>query len=81
MKLVDYSLKINNKQLFENVNVTFNSGINHLLGSNGVGKSCFAKSMIGLLKYSGNIEVDTDITIIGSYTGIPQDYKLLDIKK
>ena len=75
-------MKVGNNLLFDNVNISFEKErINHILGSNGVGKSCFAKSTIGLLKYAGKIEGDSDISLIGSYSGVPQDFKLLDIRK
>lgn len=81
MKLKNYSLIVGNKLLFECVNLSFKNGnINHILGSNGIGKSCFAKSTIGLLKYSGEIDINDDVSLIGSYSGIPQDFKLADVK-
>ncbi len=81
MNLVNYCLKIGNKSLFENVNIKFNKGsVNHLLGGNGVGKSSFAKSTIGIFKYTGEIEVDDKITLIGSYSGIPQDLTIHNLK-
>jgi len=80
MNLHNYSLKVGKKQLFKDVNLTFEKGkINHILGDNGVGKSCFARSTIGLFEYTGTIKVDKPICLIGSYTAVPQDLKLLDI--
>lgn len=81
MKLDNYFLKIDKKVLIENASVCFDSeGINHLLGSNGAGKSCFAKSLIGLIKYSGSVEeCDGDIVLISSKSNIPLDLKLKDI--
>ncbi len=82
MKLQNYSLKVGNKVLFENVNMQFHRNkVNHLLGSNGVGKSCFAKSTIGIMKYKGVVESESKITLISSYTGIPQDLTILSLKK
>lgn len=40
MKLINYSLKVGKKKLLENVNISFDKKyINHILGSNGAGKS------------------------------------------
>ena len=47
-ELVNYNLKVGNKTLLENINLSFKSNvINHILGSNGAGKSSFAKSCVG----------------------------------
>lgn len=70
MKLKNYNLKIKNKTLLENVSIEFIKGqINHILGKNGVGKSTFAKD---LLNYY-------DVSIIGSYTNLPQNWKVKDL--
>lgn len=70
MKLKNYNLKIKNKTLLENVSIEFINGqINHILGKNGVGKSTFAKD---LLNYY-------DVSIIGSYTNLPQNWKVKDL--
>jgi ABC-type multidrug transport system ATPase subunit len=50
-----------------------------LLGSNGSGKSSFAKSCIGALSYSGTITEANNIVVIGSYSGIPVELMLKDI--
>ncbi|MCU9810095.1 ATP-binding cassette domain-containing protein [Paraclostridium sp. AKS46] len=81
MKLDNYSLKIGRKILIENVSLSFeDESVNHLLGGNGAGKSCFAKSLIGLINHSGSIEeCDCDIVLISSKSNIPLDLKLKDI--
>lgn len=80
MKLVDYSLQVGNILLIEKTNLTFGSNlVNHLLGSNGAGKSCFAKSCIDALPYSGEIIMDSQPVLIGSYSNIPLDLTLVDI--
>lgn len=83
MVLEDFSLSIGNKILLEDLNISFPSGkINHLLGRNGVGKSCFAKACAGLIDYSGNIMIsDGLICLIGSYSNIPRNLKFKDILK
>ena len=39
----------------------------------------FEKGHIGLFNYTGNIKTMSPVCVIGSYTGIPQDLKLLDV--
>ena len=79
MELYGYSLKVNSTLLFEDVYTVFYRGeINHLLGSNGVGKSCLAKSFHDN-NFKGTIKDAGKICIIGSYTNIPGDLKLNDI--
>ena len=72
MKLTNFSLSIKGKCLLENVNVDFKSKtINHILGKNGTGKTCLAKSLVGAMKFDGDIE--------GVYTNLPSDLKVKDI--
>lgn len=80
MILKKYSLKTK-KTLLQDVDIEFEKGtINHLLGQNGTGKSCFAKSIIGRFKYSGEIEKTTNnIVLIGSYSNIPQEIRVKDL--
>lgn len=81
MKFINYSLKVGNKLLIENLNIEFVSGsVNHLLGNNGTGKSCFAKSCIDILPYKGKIDADSKPVVIGSYSGIPLDLTFGDIQ-
>lgn len=49
------------------------------LGSNGIGKSCFTKSCIDVIKYKGKIEEKENIVVIGSYSGIPMDLKMCNV--
>ena len=64
-----------------NVNVTFSEGkISHMLGKNGTGKSCFAKSVMGVFSYKGSIQTDArNIVVIGSYSNIPLEMKVKDM--
>ena len=73
MKLSDFNLSIENKKLLTDVNVEFSEGkINHILGKNGVGKSIFAKSLM----------LDNEnITVIGSYSNVPEDITFSELKK
>lgn len=81
MKFINYSLKVGNNQLINNLNISFQGKmINHLLGNNGVGKSCLAKSCVGMLPYTGKIEDMYDKPVlISSYSNIPLDFMLSDI--
>lgn len=73
MKLSNFNLSIGNKKILTDVNVEFSEGkINHILGKNGVGKSIFAKSLM----------LDNEnITVIGSYSNVPEDITLSELKK
>lgn len=73
LKLSNFNLSIKNKKLLTDVNVEFSDGrINHILGKNGVGKSIFAKSLM----------LDNEnITVIGSYSNIPEDITFNELKK
>lgn len=65
MKLSNYTLEIGKKTLLKQTDVVFKKGeINYILGENGIGKSVFAKSLF---------HKHDDITLIGSYTNIPND--------
>lgn len=80
MELINYSLSVGKKNLFKDVNIEFKNGmVNHLLGGNGVGKSSFAKSMIGMISYNGKVKCDKNICVIGSYTNIPNDLTIRDL--
>ena len=82
MHLHRFSLKIHKKQLLTDVSVTFNKGINHLLGKNGTGKTCLAKALYGILPYKGTVEhafPKGKTAIIGSYTALPLDLCVKDI--
>lgn len=80
MKLVDFSLRIGNKVLLQSVNISFTENlVNHILGSNGVGKSCFAKACVGMLKVEGNIIGNEKTILIGSSSNIPEEFYVEDI--
>lgn len=80
MKLVNYNLKVGNKTLLENINLSFKSNvINHILGSNGAGKSSFAKSCVGMLKYEGKISGNSGAILIGSGSNVPSEFTIDDL--
>ena len=67
MKLINYSLKVGKKKLLENVNISFDKKyINHILGSNGAGKSSFAKTCVGMLEFEGKIEENQEAILHSS---------------
>ncbi|MGI6118598.1 MAG: ABC transporter ATP-binding protein [Bilifractor sp.] len=71
MKLTNYSLKVGNRVLLENVGVEFPSSVvNHILGKNGVGKSVFAKDL--MMRHP-------DSTVISSYSNVPFDLTFRDL--
>ena len=81
MNINNYNLKIGKLHLLKNVSIKFeNNKVNHLLGKNGSGKSCFAKSLIGAIKKDGSIDVLTDdIVVVSSYSNIPNDLTTKDV--
>lgn len=80
MELVNYSLEVGKRLLIEETTLKFEKGkINHLLGNNGVGKSCFAKSCVNILPHKGQIKTSSELIVIGSYSNIPLDFTLKDI--
>lgn len=82
MKLINYSLKVGKKKLLENVNISFDKKyINHILGSNGAGKSSFAKTCVGMLEFEGKIEENQEAILIGSSSNIPAEFTLDDVIK
>lgn len=82
MRLKNYCLSIGKKELFSNVTVNFEKGsICNLLGGNGVGKSSFAKSLMNMLDYSGEVIYNGSLCVIGSYTNVPYDLTINDMVK
>ena len=82
MQLKNYSLAIGKKKLFSNVSINFESGtVCNILGGNGVGKSSFAKSLIGMLDYDGQVIYQGSLCVIGSYTNVPYDLTISDLIK
>lgn len=81
MKLENFSIKTKKRNLLSNVSIEFEKGkMAHVLGKNGTGKTCLAKSIIGAFPFSGKILLDEkNICIIGSYTNIPNDLKVKDV--
>ncbi|MFP3153443.1 ATP-binding cassette domain-containing protein [Lachnospiraceae bacterium ZAX-1] len=82
MELVDYSLKVGGKLLLKDVNAVFEkNSINHILGTNGVGKSSFAKSCVGMVKSFGEIIDNEEIILIGSSSNVPNEFSLNELSK
>lgn len=81
MEIVNFSLSMGDRVLFENCNYRFEFGITHILGSNGCGKTTLAKACAGLIKYKGIIHGNSNVLILSSFTNVPQDLTLTDIEK
>lgn len=81
MEIKNFTLFIKDKCLFEDMNIKFEENkINHILGKNGTGKTCFSKAIIGAIKYKGEVKCNSNnICAIGSYTNLPLDLKAQDI--
>ncbi|WP_373219345.1 ATP-binding cassette domain-containing protein [Ruminococcus sp. 5_1_39BFAA] len=80
MELIDYSLKVGNKTLFENVHVEFEKKvISHVLGCNGAGKSSFAKTCVGMQKFEGQIKGNNSAILIGSASNVPLEFTIKDV--
>lgn len=80
MELKNYTLSINDRVLFRDVNIKFRENtISHILGNNGCGKSSFAKSCVGMLQYSGAICGNEKIILIGSSSNVPGEFCIDDI--
>lgn len=81
MKLVNFSLYVSRKNLISNANIDFYRGrVNHLLGKNGTGKSCFVKAIIGAIPYKGSILIEGKrVGAIGNYSNLPSDLRGKDI--
>lgn len=82
MEISNYTLRIKNRVLLQNTSFKFEQGnINHIVGKNGSGKSSFAKDL--LLNHSKSIEADIrkNITVISSFSNIPNDIKVKSIIK
>lgn len=82
LEFIDYSLKVGHTWLIEGLNISFEKNVmNHLLGSNGSGKSCFAKSCAGMLKSKGRIVGKEETVLLGSGSNIPSAFHLPDVVK
>lgn len=56
-ELVIKNLFVNydNRDILSDVSISFNKGLNYLIGLNGCGKTSFLNSIVGLVKYRGEI--------------------------
>ncbi len=80
MIIKDYNLKVKNRLLIDIPYLEFETAvINNVLGSNGVGKTLFAKSVLGIYPFEGSIKVDGKVIAIGSYTNINGNLNIDDI--
>lgn len=58
MKIINCEKRYKDKLIFEKLNMEFDSGIYHIKGQNGVGKSVFCRCLLGLEDFSGGEVVD-----------------------
>ena len=80
MELKNFTLKVGKKLLFQKVSISFYEGaVNHILGSNGAGKSSFAKACVGMLKSEGAIVGNEKTILIGSSSNVPEEFYIGDI--
>ena len=81
MELRNLTIKSKKRVLINDANLKFKEGmISHVLGKNGVGKTCLAKAAMGAFPYMGEIVINRDeLCIIGSYTNIPSDLRVTDV--
>ncbi len=81
MRLDNFGLRYGERTILQNVDVDLPSGtVNHLLGRNGAGKSSLAKALAGILPHEGCITgEDHPVTVIGSYSQVPDDLSVSDI--
>ena len=82
MELVEFTLKAGNRLLLDKVNIQLDKHvINHVMGSNGVGKSTFAKACVKMRKYEGKIKGNDSAILIGSGSNVPAEFSIADIVK
>jgi iron complex transport system ATP-binding protein len=57
-ELITRNLSINydNRDVLQDVSISFSGGLNYILGLNGSGKSSFLKAIVGLVNYAGSIK-------------------------
>ena len=89
LKVVNLTKKYHNLLANDQLNITLEAGeIGVLLGPNGAGKSTAIKSIIGLLRFSGTVEIDGHPNkqtlakrVLGYVPEIPAPYELLTIEE
>ncbi|MDO4849976.1 MAG: ABC transporter ATP-binding protein [Coriobacteriia bacterium] len=81
MRLRNFGLRYGKRPVLQSVNVELPEGkVNHLLGRNGAGKSSLAKALAGLIPYEGDVIGEKPpITVIGSYSQVPDDLSVSDV--
>lgn len=82
MKLTNLTATFGTQKIIDNLSIDFDTGvIHHIVGRNGSGKSTLAKVLTGLIPYKGNVQRDGTAAVIASYSALPADLSVDDIKK
>ncbi|ANE35328.1 ABC transporter, ATP-binding protein [Campylobacter iguaniorum] len=59
INVVNLSVKLGSKQVLSGVNLEFESGVLNILGQNGCGKSTLLKAILKLVKFSGDVLINS----------------------
>ncbi|GEP23313.1 ABC transporter ATP-binding protein [Lentilactobacillus diolivorans] len=85
LKIQDLNLKIGQKQILRNMTVSFESGdVYGIVGPNGVGKTTLFKSILGITRYQGKINIDgkpINDAQVGKLIEYPNFYQALTVKQ
>ena len=77
LQIEDLSVKLKKKQIIEDINCQFESGIHGLLGPNGAGKTTLMRSVLGLYPHAkGNITVNNTAISNTNVGYLPQKFGL-----
>lgn len=78
MKLINCSKTYKEKKVLSQINLTLESGIYHLTGQNGTGKSVFCRCLLGLEQFTeGSIEAPPEQVLFLPDTPLGEDWLTL----
>lgn len=66
------------KKILDNISFSFDKGVYLITGSNGSGKTTLVKAILGLISYSGTIDVNKNITYVPDKNVINNNVKVRD---
>lgn len=85
LKIQNLNLKIGQKQILRNMTISFESGdVYGIVGPNGVGKTTLFKSIFGITRYQGKINIDgkpINDAQVGKLIEYPNFYQALTVKQ
>lgn len=82
MKLKNLTVAFGTQVVIDDLSVDFVAdSIHHIVGRNGSGKSTLAKVLTGLISHKGKVQRDGTAAVIASYSALPSDLSVADIKK